>query len=812
MRSHRQIKQHIGHYINGRRRLVFCLLMVERLWPLVQPLVLAACALAICAWFGLFPFLPFWLHGLILAGFAVVAVVALVRLRHFHLPRMGELDRHLEQKSALAFQPLRAQFDELVQKDRVAEALWHAHQSRMRASLQNLKIGIPAPQMPKRDPYGLRSLVFLSFAIAFAYSFSPHAGRIGEAFHFSRSPVSALPLRIDAWINPPEYTGMAPLYLNANVGEGRENRLVPHGSVVHFRLVNAPSGVRLSRITDAGQREDLRAQEAEQQETVRHYQWPLTEDVQLQLTTPQGEKDWFLTVIADAPPKIDWAGEPKRALNATLELPYEMEDDYGVIKAWAEISPLGLLPETDLAPLYDAPQIALVLPRTLKGRVSTRHDFTNHPWAGVEVEIVLHAQDGAGNRATSQPLSLVLPQRVFGNPLARAVVEQRRLLVQSRTHRDLVADMLAALLVRPDDTIRNATHTLALQSAWTRLSYARDDEGLRGMADYLWQIALGIEEGGVKTAEERLRQAQQALRDALRNGASSQEIERLMQELRQAMQDYIAALAERSLRSSPSQEAGDRQRLQQGDLEQRLQQLQEMAQLGNRAAAEQLLNELENLLNNLQVLQGENGEGEPNRNERSTMQQNMDELADMLRRQQDLMNETDRLTQEWRRGERSGEEYAEMMEGLSETQEQLRQEWENLAQTFPQQGQEGGEAMEEAGEAMGQARDELGQGEGEGATGSQGRALEAMRRAGQNMMQALREGGQGERGEQSGRSVDPLGRERQNSQMSQESDIKVPTEIDMERARRILDEIRSRLQYGTPSLERHYLERLLNFD
>jgi len=798
-----------------RRRQVFALLMIERLWPRIMPLILLACVLSSCAWFGFFMLLPLWLHAVVLLGFAVAAALAIIPFRHLRLPQDGEIDQHIERATGLNFQPLVAQFDMPVHGDAMGQALWQAHRQRMRVLLQDLKTGWPKAQIPKRDPHGLRSLVFLSFAIAFAYSFSPNAGRLNEAFAFSSSPVLSHPIRIDAWVNPPEYTGTPPLYLNVDLagkgaGGGQEYRALPHGSVAHFRIVNGGESVTLWQINETGSRSAIAMQEGASQEDIRDHQLLLTHDMQVQLVTPSGEKEWHFTVIADMPPRIDWASAPRRALNGTLELPYQLEDDYGVVKGWALIKPLASATKDGLDPLYDPPQIALALPRALKGEATTRHDFTNHPWAGIEAEIVLYAQDGAGNIATSRPMIVTLPQRVFGNPLARAVVEQRRLLVQTRANRDLVADMLAALLVRPGDTIRNAAHIIALQSAWTRLSYAQGDEDLRQMVDYLWQIALGIEDDGLKNAADRLARAQQALREALRNGASAQEIERLMQELRQAMQDYIAALAQQNAQEPFSADAGERQFMQQGELEQRLQQLQEMAELGNRAAAEELLNELENLLNNLQVAQGRNGEGETNRSERSAMQQNMDALADMMRRQQEMMNETDRLTQQWQRGERTDGEYAEMMEGLAGRQEELRREWEELQRGLQQQGMEAGEAMGEAGQEMGQARDMLGQGEGNRATGSQGRALEAMRRAGQNMMQAMRDGEGGEG--QSSRSLDPLGRERQSGQMSQESDVKIPGEIDIERARRILDEIRARLQYMTPQLERQYLERLLTFD
>jgi len=802
----------IWFYITKKQRLVFCLLLAQRLWPRLIGLVLVAFVFSSYAWLGGFSLLPLWLHGLVLATFGMVIAVMLARFRHLHWPHPTEINRHIEQQNGLSSQPLLVQFDEPVHADAAGLALWHAHRQRMRTLLRNLKIGLPTAQIPQRDPHGLRALVFLGFAVAFAYSFSPNAGRIGDAFTFHFSPVAVQQMRIDAWINPPEYTGLAPIYLGSDITQMKEEqRTVAHGSVAHFRLVNAPDGTGLWQINEAGKRSALTAQESSSHDTIRTYQLPLTQDMHLQLSTPGGEKNWFFTITPDRPPHIDWAGEPRRALNGMLELSYQVEDDYGVVEAWASIKALDLSEKAEIQPLMDAPQIALLLPRTLKGKASTRYDFTNHPWAGIEVEIILQARDGAGNLATTAPLILTLPQRVFTNPLARAIVEQRRLLMQDRHNRDLVSDMLAALLLRPDDTIRNATHAIALQSAWTRLSYARDDEDLQAMTNYLWQIALGIEDSGLKDAEERLKQAQQALREALRHGASAQEIERLMQELRQAMRDYIAALAERDANNPFSGERGEMQLLQQDALEQRLQQLEEMAQLGNRGAAEQLLNELEDLLANLQVVQGQNGQGDSNRGDRSAMQQNMDALADMMRRQQELMNETDRLTQERRRGEHSDDDYTRMMEGLSERQETLRGEWESLQGGLQQQGMESGEAMDEAGEAMGQARDMLGQGEGEGARGNQGRALEAMRRAGQGMMQAMREAEQGG-GDSSGASLDPLGRARQGNQLSQDSDVQLPGEIDIERARRILDEIRARLQYMAPQLERHYLERLLNLD
>ncbi len=73
------------------------------------------------------------------------------------------------------------------------------------------------------------------------------------------------------------------------------------------------------------------------------------------------------------------------------------------------------------------------------------------------------------------------------------MIELRRLLVLDASAKERVLDMLSALLVRPEEGLKNITHFLVLQSVWTRLSMAETEDDLRSVVDYLWQIALGIE-------------------------------------------------------------------------------------------------------------------------------------------------------------------------------------------------------------------------------------------------------------------------------------------------------------------------------
>jgi len=95
--------------------------------------------------------------------------------------------------------------------------------------------------------------------------------------------------------------------------------------------------------------------------------------------------------------------------------------------------------------------------------------------------------------------------------------------------------------------------------------------------------------------------------------------------------------------------------------------------------------------------------------------------------------------------------------------------------------------------------------------------LEALRRGGRDMMQQMQQAmGQGQGwGQRQGRpgGRDPLGRKPGSSGPDFGDDVKIPGEIDIQRAREILDEIRRRLGDAlTPQMEKEYLERLLKFD
>lgn len=119
---------------------------------------------------------------------------------------------------------------------------------------------------------------------------------------------------------------------------------------------------------------------------------------------------------------------------------------------------------------------------------------------------------------------------------------------------------------------------------------------------------------------------------------------------------------------------------------------------------------------------------------------------------------------------------------------------------------------------MGDAGNQLGQGNADSAVDSQGRALEALRKGAQNLAQSMQpgegqDGGPGNRmGRQqnSGNTSDPLGRPLSSREWSDDLTVKIPGEIDVQRVRRILEELRRRLaDPQRPQIELDYIERLL---
>ncbi len=890
------------------RRATFAAMLLERSWPAILGFACAAALFVSLAWFGLFRMMPDLLRLGVVGLIAILAILSLGMLavgpRRLRLPSGLEVDRRIESTSRLHHQPLRTQGERPASDDPFAQALWREHQRRMERELKHLSGGAPETRSERLDPIGLRAVVALLLVTAFGFSFGPDGGRIGDAFLQPVTEASA-GRRVDAWVTPPAYTRRAPIFLSA---ADTSPVTVPEGSVFSLRISDGDNvevtfqptreGAPASEVpstaevaaaraaaeaaarpdqgdtqaaageagtttaTDAGTGARTEADAEPAAGGPRDFEYTIAEGGSLDVATGFSSLGaWRFDVVADNDPTIAFTQEPSEAKNGALQLAYEAADDYGVRKARGEIALEGA-GAAGARPLYPAPEIRLSVPRRGNGKNEAKSsvDLTESPYAGAKVALTLLAEDDAGQTGRSETKTITLPERRFLNPLAKAVVEQRRILALDANRAPRVVDMLDAVTLRGDEFIPNPSDYLALKAVRTRIATARDDDTLRSAADFMWEIALGIEDGDLSLAERRLRDAREELAEALENGASNEEIDRLMQELREAMQEYMQALAEQMQNMPPmSQQEMQAQNLQEirpQDLQKMLDRIEDLAKSGSKDAAQQLLSELQQMMDNLQAMRpGQQQQGQ--QGQQNPMQQQMNKMGELLQRQQQLRDQTyDLGRQQYRRqqegqqqpgqqdqqqqqqgeqgepqqdggqqqgGEMTAEEMQEMLKELQKQQGQLQQELEAMGKELEGMGMQPSQEFGEAGEEMGNAEGSLGQGRDGEAFGHQGKALEALRRGAQDMMQqmqqAMQQGqqpGQGQQGpgfggRQSNQSSrDPLGRQRNTQGPDFGQDVGVPDEIDTQRARRILDQIRKRLgNQLSPQQEREYLERLL---
>jgi len=821
----------------------------ERLWPALASIATVIGLFLAVSWLGLWLWLPPIGRAIGLGAFFLLTAAAFAPLFTLRLPSRNDGLRRLDRNSGLPHRPATAIADEIAapNEDSFALALWRAHIERALRAAKTLKAGLPMPRLALRDPLALRALVTVMVVATFFAAGGERLKRIAAAFDWQGVMVPAN-FRIDAWVSPPTYTGRPPVILQGlRPGEPVQAAAalsVPAGSTLVIRA----TGIHLDVVASGGLAapssgaQNVSARGTEERRFVIN-------DAGSATVRGAGARDltWQFNAIPDNPPTIALAKDPEGQARGALQLSYKLEDDYGVVGAQATFKRQNAEGTNGQPPrsLYEAPDFALTLPqaRTRNGAGETIKDLTEHPWSGVDVTMVLTARDEAGNEGRSAPFELRLPERPFTKPIARALVEQRRILALDGDAQASVLNALSALTLAPDRFKIESNVYLGLRSIFWQLARAKSDDQLREVVDRMWDMAVHLEDGSVSDAEQALRAAEEALRQALERGASDEEIKKLTDQLRAALDKFLQALAEQ-MRRNPQQLARpldpNTRQLRAQDLRSMIDRLEQMARSGAKDAARRMLQELQQMLENLQMArpgQQMDGDGDDD------MMSALDELGDMIRKQQQLRDRTFQQGQDQRRdrqrGQRGqqgqqgqqdqgqdgqqGDQMGELQGNQQALRDQLKKLMEELRKKGLGQGQQGQSEMDQlgrAGEAMGEAEGQLGQGNADSAVESQGRALEALRRGAQSLAQAMQQQGMmgpGPNG-QPGRlgppraqqDTDPLGRPLRGREYGDDTTVKVPGEIDVQRARKILEELRRRFgESFRPQLELEYIERLL---
>jgi uncharacterized protein (TIGR02302 family) len=807
----------------ARRAMVF-----ETLWPRVW-LPLSVCGVfVLLSAFEVWQHLPPRLHLGLLWTFAAALGLSFLPLLFWRRPKRGASLARIEKASALDHRPLTAYNDTLSQ-DAVSpetRALWEAHRKRAARSLGRLKAGAAHPRIDRYDPFASRALLLLSLIAVAAWTSSDLPGRVRAAFNVPPIPFGGAGFRIDAWVSPPPYTRKEPFVLPDAASTASNAVPVPKGSTLTVKI-NGDGAATYRVSLSAGEAAQTLTPARLAGDSYAEYTREIVESATLTIGSTFGTaKSWALSVAPDRAPSIAFAGPVEVSPRAAMLLKYKAEDDYGVASAEARVERIPTGPDSAgaspaLPQIGKPPVFPLSLPRipgkTVEGK--TYKDLTSHPWAGLPVVVTLVAKDEAGNEGQSGPRGIILPERKFTKPLAKAVIDQRRSLVENPSDAARVASNLNALAISAEDEAVAPTIYLGLRSSYWRLKKQADLADVESVVEQLWDVALRIEDGNLSSAERELRAAQERLKDAIERGASQEEIQKLMAELRQALNTYLQALRQQqSPKSDRAAMPPNAKAISPQDLQQLLNKIESLAKSGSAEAAAQMLNELRDILESLQAPQSDAASAEE---ERRNLQR-MDRMTDILKQQQQLLDETFRAQQSEtgdqggreqpgraQRGQKPGDRGQgppKSASDLKKRQNDLQRQLQELLTGMEQEGDPVRKKLEEAESAMGDASDALKQNDLGQAGDDESRAVESLRQgtramAEQMMRSGSRSGAQGNR--------DPLGR-KQGSQPDQGDTVKVPDEITVQRARAILDELRKRLgQPSRPPVELDYLERLI---
>jgi uncharacterized protein (TIGR02302 family) len=822
-------------------------LLFEQIWPRAWLLLGIAGLFILVSLAGVWPRLPELPHKIALGAFGLTFAGAIVALLSVRWPARHEAIRRVERVSGVPHRPASSYEDTLSHgaEDHRTAALWKVHRRRLAESLVRMRVGVPTPRTDRRDPFALRVVLLLSVFLLTVVVGDSAADRLWSAFRLSPLAKGA-EARLDAWITPPAYTGKPPIMLaDGGLPMARMQEMRHGGGTIEVpdksALIVRAGGAGLRGLVlevpgegSAGALQRLEAPApadpadvAELKLEVRHSGTIKAYSSGTQIAA------WTFTVTPDHAPSIVLTKPPERSPRGSLKVFYKVEDDYGVVSAEARIR--RILPQPDTSstawarpakegarlPYERPPVLALNLsrayPKLAEGH--SLHEIGDHPWAGMKVELTLVARDLAGQVGKSETIDLTLPERRFTKPLARAVVEQRRRLVEDSRDRPMVAKAIDALTTEPAGFIDDLQVFLGLRSAYHRLQGEDTRASRNSVIAQLWHVALRIEDGDLSDAERALRAAQDALQQALRDGASDEELQRLMQELRQALSQYLEQLS-RQAEGQPPMQGMDRsmEMMTQQDLEQMLRNLESMARSGNRDMAQQMLSELRDLLDRLQSgrMAGQQ--------QSQRFGKMMEEFGDIIGQQQKLLDDTFRRQQQGQkdgqRGQKGqqgqqgqqGEGAEDGQGGLSDRQRELRERLGRLQQGLKELGLQAPGQLGGAEGSMERAERALRDGDLPRGADQETRALEQLRQGARDMAQQMlrqmpsRFGLNGSRGE-----LDPMGRPPQRTDgPDPSSGVKVPDEIDVQRAREILEELRRRLGESTrPPIELEYLERLL---
>ena len=701
--------------------------------------------------------------------FLIASLVFLIRAflnaRKEKRPNTSEARRRVEADSNIQHRPL----DVLEDKAAISEAAWPAHYEKARRAAESLRPAKWRHALKPIDPYFLRFVLPGALTLAMMVGYGDNYERLRRSLTPTwQSGINPSNVSYEAWIDPPEYTGRPPLYF-----KDKTQIDVPAGSELVARISGVKDAPRLKlgrkylKLNRLGPRSfEARA--------------VLTEKTTARWRIGAKEKKWALNVLPDTEPYVVFEDLPKADKRDRLAFSYTFEDDYGVEKF--ELRMRLLTEDETLATKTSSVAIPLSSASVKRAEESEATlDLTKHEWAGRKVAGTLVVTDGMGQSDESQESFFTVPDKIFIEPLAKAIIEQRNLVIagsgdyaaqpkdydyrnapyfdtyqpEFRMDRapaqiQRAAILMDALTDRPAGIFSDPAIFMGLKNVHGRLRYGRKASDLRGIPEDLWRIAIRAEFGVLGTALEEMREAKEALQDGMARRAPEREIDTLFDRYDQAVERYMEELRRKAIEDGNIADAeggGEGGGRNADEIEELLKAIEDANKAGDTEGARKALARLAELLENMEIQLSRGGSGEGGEGMAGEMSEEMKEsledLADLLGEQRELQDETRQAENEAEQGGQNEGDGEEGQDGEDSGQQQGGEQ---------QGGQQGGSSQGQGGQDPGEGS--LSPGELASRQGALQEALDALEGAlpeegeGQGAGDEESEDGQGSGGEE----------------------------------------------------------------
>ena len=263
------------------------------------------------------------------------------------------------------------------QRDAGTVALWALHKKRLTDHVAALHVPLPRGDIARRDPYALRMALALVLGIGVFLSWGQLRPMLGVGGFLSGGDVDRT--SVVAWVVPPDYTQVPPLYLTETDNpvvrssvverDGVPFYRVPQGSMFFARVGNrsAPKMTEVSLEPGAGSlwmrlkglfrpahnasADDGKPAFVEVEPGQYEVSAPIDGAVRIDIKTGfSAAGQWAFHTITDQKPAIGFSDDISISEQAALQVPYVVLDDYGVVAAAAVVR-RGDIPEAEQLPL-----------------------------------------------------------------------------------------------------------------------------------------------------------------------------------------------------------------------------------------------------------------------------------------------------------------------------------------------------------------------------------------------------------------------------------------------------------------------------